>query len=188
MMDKWNKKNALRIVLYAVLYAVVTALVCVTGSFHPVLFVCYQITAGILLSGVIITAFRRVKAPGVAVCLFLGMLLLLLVIQDAVAWHVIPLVIIAVLAEAVRAAFKYNWTGDVIATIIMTFSSFGYYGQIWFNRAYTYECAVEEMPVGYADGLMAVSPFWALPVAVAIGIILSVLISNVTAKLFKLEK
>jgi putative transposase len=30
--------------------------------------------------------------------------------------------------------------------------------------------------------------FWALPVAVAIGIILSVLISNVTAKLFKLEK
>ena len=98
------------------------------------------------------------------------MLLLLLVIQDAVAWHVIPLVIIAVLAEAVRAAFKYNWTGDVIATIIMTFSSFGYYGQIWFNRAYTYECAVEEMPVGYADGLMAVRPFWTLPVAVAIGI------------------
>ena len=187
-MDKWNKKNALRVLLYAVLYAVVTALVCVTGSFHPVFFVCYQVTAGILLSGIIITAFRRVKAPGVAACLFLGMLILLLIIQDAVAWHVIPLIIIAVLAEIIRAAFKYNWTGDVIAAILMTFSSFGYYGQIWFNRAYTYECAVEEMPAGYADGLMAESPSWTLPVVVIAGIILSVLISNVTAKLFKLEK
>ena len=187
-MNTWNKTNALWTLLYAVLYAVVTALVCVTGSFHPVLFVCYQVTAGLLLSGIIITAFRRVKAPGVAVCLFLGMLLLLLVIQDAVAWHVIPLIVIAVLAEIIRAAFKYNWTGDVIATILMTFSSFGYYGQIWFNRAYTYECAVEEMPAGYADGLMAASPSWTLPVVILVGIVLSVLVSNITAKLFKLEK
>ena len=91
-------------------------------------------------------------------------------------------------AEVIRAAFKYSWKGDVIATIPMTFSSFGYYGQIWFNRAYTYECAVEEMPAGYADALMAVSPTWALPVVVISGILLSVLISNITAKLFKLEK
>jgi len=28
------------------------------------------------------------------------------------------------------------------------------YGQIWFNRDYTYDCAVEEMPAGYADALM----------------------------------
>ena len=82
---KTYKKNALRVALYALLYAVVTALVCVTGSIHPVFFVCYQITAGILLPGVIITVFRRVKAPGVAACLFIGLLLLLLVIQDATA-------------------------------------------------------------------------------------------------------
>lgn len=188
MMDKWNKKNALRIVLYAVLYAVVTALVCVTGSFHPVLFVCYQITAGILLSGIIITAFRRVQAPGVAACLAVAMLLLLLIIRDAVAWHVIPLIVIAVLAELIRTALKYSWTGDVISSAIMTFSSFGYYGQIWFNRAYTYECAIEEMPAGYADTLMAVSPTWALPVVIIIGIVLSVLISNITVMIFKLEK
>ena len=91
-----------------------------------------------------------------AACLFLGLLLLLLVIQDAAAWHVIPLIVIVVLAEV--------------------------------NRAYTYECAVEEMPAGYADALMEVSPTWALPVVVISGIILSVLISNITAKLFKLEK
>ena len=84
------------------------------------------------------------------------------------------------------------WTGNlsifVPAVTPMTFSSFGYYGQIWFNRAYTYECAVEEMPAGYADTLMAVSPTWALPVVVISGIILSVLISNITAELFKHEK
>lgn len=69
-MNKWNKKNALRVLLYAVLYAVGTILVCVTGSFHPVFFVCYQITAGILLSGITITGFRRVQSPRVAACLF----------------------------------------------------------------------------------------------------------------------
>ncbi len=76
----------------------------------------------------------------------------------------------------------------MIAAVLMSFSSFGYYGQIWFNRAYTYECAVEEMPAGYADALMQASPAWALPVVVISGILLSLLISNITAKLFKLEK
>ena len=185
---KFEKKSVFRVLLYAVLYAVVTALVCITGSIHPVFFVCYQITAGILLSGIIITAFRKAKAPGVAVCLLFGLLLLLLLIQDAVAWHVIPLIVITVLAELIRAAFKYSWTGDVIATILMTFSSFGYYGQIWFNRTYTYECAIEEMPAGYADTLMALSPTWLLPVVIIVGILLSVLISILTAKLFNLNK
>ncbi len=185
---KVEKKSVFRVLLYAVLYAVVTALVCITGSIHPVFFVCYQITAGILLSGIIITAFRKIESPGVAVCLFFGLLLLLLLIQDAVAWHVIPLIVITVLAELIRAAFKYSWTGDVIATILMTFSSFGYYGQIWFNRAYTYKCAVEEMPEGYADTLMALSPTWMLPVVIIVGILLSILILNYTAKLFNLKK
>ena len=185
---KVEKKSVFRVLLYAVLYAVVTALVCITGSIHPVFFVCYQITAGILLSGIIITAFRNIKVPGVAVCLFFGLLLLLILIQDAVAWHVIPLIVITVLAELIRAAFKYSWTGDVIATILMTFSSFGYYGQIWFNRKYTYECAIEEMPAGYADTLMALSPTWVLPVVIVAGILLSILIANVTAKLFNLKK
>ena len=188
IMNKWNKKNALRMLLYAVLYAAVSAVVCFTGAAHPVLFVCYQITAGILLSGIIITGFSRIKAPGVAACFALAMILLLFVIQDAVAWHVIPLIVMAVLAEVIRYATKYSWTGDVISTAIMSFSTFGYYGQIWFNRAYTYECAVEEMPAGYADALMAASPAWTLPVVLIIGVILSVVISNVTAKLFKIEK
>ena len=30
---------------------------------------------------------------------------------------------------------------------IMTFSTFGYHGQIWFNQAYTYQCALEHMAV-----------------------------------------
>ena len=188
MDNKWNRRNALWMLLYAVLYAVMTALVCVTGAIHPILFVCYQITAGLLLSGLVIRAFARIKAPGTAVCLALGMLLLLVIIGDAVPWHVIPVIIIAILAEVVRAVSKYSWTGDVISTAIMSFSSFGYYGQIWFNRAYTYECAVEEMPAGYADGLMAASPVWALIVVVIAGIALSVIMSNITVKLFKLDK
>ena len=182
MNNKWNRNNALWMLLYAVLYAIVTAVVCVTGSIHPIFFVCYQITAGLLLSPIIIRAFRRVQAPGAAVCLFLGMLLLLLIIKDAVMWHVVPLVVITVLAEIVRAMAKYSQIGDIVATVLMSFSSFGYYGQIWFNRAYTYECAVEEMPAGYGDTLMSVSPAWAFPIVVIVGIIVSVWIANVSMK------
>ena len=177
MKNKWNRNNALWMLLYAVLYTIVTAVVCVTGSIHPVFFVCYQITAGLLLSPVIIRALRRVQAPGAAVCLFLGILLLLLIIRDAVMWHVVPLIVITVLAEIVRAMAKYSWAGDIVAAVLMSFSSFGYYGQIWFNRTYTYECAVEEMPAGYGDTLMSVSPVWAFPVVVTAGIIVSVLIT-----------
>ena len=182
MNNKWNRNNALWMLLYAVLYAIVTAVVCVTGSIHPIFFVCYQITAGLLLSPISIRAFRRVQAPGAAVCLFLGMFLLLLIIRDAVMWHVVPLIVITVLAEIVRAMAKYSWAGDIVAAVLMSFSSFGYYGQIWFNRAYTYECAVEEMPAGYGDTLMSVSPVWAFPVVVAAGIIVSVLITNAYMK------
>ncbi len=185
MNNKWNRKNALWMLLYAVLYAIVTAAVCVTGSIHPIFFVCYQITAGLLLSPIVIRAFRRVQAPGAAVCLFLGILLLLLIINDAVRWHVVPLIVITVLAEAVRGMTSYSWAGDVVGTVLMSFSSFGYYGQIWFNRAYTYECAVEEMPAGYGDTLMSVSPVWAFPAVVIIGMIVSVWIANVSMKRYK---
>ena len=182
MNNKWNRNSAMWMLLYAVLYAIVTAVVCVTGSIHPIFFVCYQITAGLLLSPIIIRAFRRVQAPGAAVCLFLGILLLLLIIRDAVMWHVVPLIVITILAEIVRATAKYSRSGDIVATVLMSFSSFGYYGQIWFNRAYTYECAVEEMPAGYGDTLMSVSPVWAFPVVVAAGIMVSVLITNIYRK------
>ncbi len=185
MNNKWNRKNALWMLLYAVLYAIVTAAVCVTGSIHPIFFVCYQITAGLLLSPIVIRAFRRVQAPGAAVCLFLGILLLLLIINDAVRWHVGPLIVITVLSEAVRGMTNYDRVGDVVGTVLMSFSSFGYYGQIWFNRAYTYECAVEEMPAGYGDTLMSVSPIWAFPAVVIIGIIVSVWIANVSMKRYK---
>ena len=97
-------------------------------------------------------------------------------------WHVVPLIVITALAEVVRAMAKYSRAGDIVATVLMSFSSFGYYGQIWFNRAYTYERAVEEMPAGYGDTLMSVSPVWAFPVVVTAGIIVSVLITNAYMK------
>ena len=100
-------------------------------------------------------------------------------------WHVVPLIVITVLAEIVRGMTNYSWSGDVAGTVLMSFSSCGYYGQIWFNRAYTYECAVEEMPAGYGDTLMSVSPAWAFPVVVTVGMILSVWIANISMKMHK---
>ena len=152
------------------------------------MFVCYQIVAGILLSGVVIKAFDTIKAPGVAALLALGIILIFVLMNDASAWHCVPLIIIGVVAELIRMVSKYRFQGDLIATIVMTFSTFGFYGQIWFNRAFTYEAAVEEMPAGYADGLMAASPGWALPVVLLFGVVLSVAVSNLTANLFAIEK
>ena len=70
----------------------------------------------------------------------------------------------------------------------MSFSTFGYYGQIWFNRDYMYQCAVDEMVAGYADALMAASPDWVLPIVIIVGVAVSIVIPDVTAKLLKLEK
>ena len=44
------------------------------------------------------------------------------------------------------------------------------------------------MPSGYADGLLAASPTWSLIVVIVVGVVLSVMISNVTAKLFKIDR
>jgi hypothetical protein len=116
------------------------------------------------------------------------MLVAFFAMQDANLWHCLPVIIIVVFAEIVRLAFKYNSTGDLIASVIMSFSTFGYYGQIWFNRDYTYECAVEEMPAGYADTLMNCSPSWAFPIVIIIGIALAVVNYNITKKLFRFEQ
>lgn len=188
MENKWNGKNTLWTLLYLVLYLVGTAITCFMGAIHPIMFVCYQIFAGILLSGVVIKAFDRVKAPGVAAAFALGGILLFFLIGDASVWHCVPFIVIGIVAEIIRAVSKYNWTGDVISTVIMTFSTFGFYGQIWLNRDFTYSEAIAEMPTGYADTLMACSPAWSLPVVLIVGVVLSILISNVTAKLFKIEK
>ena len=187
MENKWNGKNALWMLLYLALYMAGTAITCFIGAVHPIMFVCYQIVASILLSGVVIKAFDRVKAPGVAAVFSLGVILIFVAMDDASAWHVLPLIVIAIVAEIVRALTKYNWTGDVISTAVMTFSTFGFYGQIWFNRDFTYEAAIEEMPAGYADTLMSCSPAWAFPVVVIIGIATSVLVANITARIFKLR-
>ena len=50
VMKEWNLKKGLWTALYAVLYAVMTAVVCVLGAIHPVMFVCYQVTAAVLVS------------------------------------------------------------------------------------------------------------------------------------------
>ena len=187
-MNMWNKKNVIWMVLLMILYVIGSVVVSVMGAIHPIFFVCYQVTAGILLTGVIIKAFSMVKAPGAALCLAAGMILTFFLIRDASVWHILPLVIIAALTEVIRKIRRYDWTGDVISAAIMSFSTFGFYGQIWLNRDFTYQAAVEEMPAGYAETLMSVSPPWAFPVVVIAGILLSVLISNVTAKIFKIEK
>ena len=174
-MKKWNLKNTLWMLIYMILYVIVTVFVCMTGIIHPIFFVCYQITAGILLTGIVFKAFDKVRAPGVAGFLSAGLIIMLFIIQDVTAWHIVPVIIIAAAAEAFRFLFRYNRMGDIIGTVIMTFSTFGYYGRIWLGRAYTYEVAIEEMPVGYADTLMLFSPIWTLPLVLFIGIALSIL-------------
>ena len=182
--NKWNMKNALCMLLYVVLYVVMSFIVCVLGTIHPVFFVCYQITAGLLVTGVAAKAFDGIRAFGAASCLSLGMLITFFAMQDANMWHCLPVIIIGVLAEIVRYVFQYNSTGNMIAAVTMSFSTFGYYGQIWFNRDYTYECAVEEMPAGYAEKLMDCSPAWAFPVVIIIGIAVAAVNCIITKKLF----
>lgn len=183
-MNKWNNKNGLRVAFCVLAYVISSVIVCVLGSVHPVLFVCYQITAGILVTGAAAKAFDTIRSPGAAAFLSLGMLLTFFIIRDVNMWHCLPVIVIAVLAEMVRRAAKYDSVGDMIAAVIMSFSTFGYYGQIWFNRDFTYEFAVDEMPDGYAEKLMDLSPAWVLPIVIVIGIAAAVMNYIITVKIF----
>ena len=60
--NRWCKKNTFWMLLYVVLYVVMSVIVCVLGSLHPIFFVCYQITAGLLVTGVAAKAFDKIKA------------------------------------------------------------------------------------------------------------------------------
>ena len=188
METTWNKKNTLRQLLYMLLYFAGYLLVCVLGSVHPVMFVLYQVVAGILLTGVLVKGFDRLQAPGVAASFAAILLLVFLIIGDFTPWHAIPVVVLAVAAEIAGLVMGNDKWGTVVAkSVIMSFATFGYYGQIWLNRDFTYEAAVEEMPAGYADALMKCSPGWAFPVVIVLGAALSVLSALVTAKLFNLN-
>ena len=188
MENTWNKKNTLRQLLYMLLFFAAYLLVCVLGSVHPLLFVCYQITAAILLTGILVKGFDQIQAPGVATSFGAILLIVFLLIGDFTPWHAVPVIVLALLAEAAGLIMRNDkWKTVVTKSVIMSFATFGYYGQIWLNRSFTYDAAVEEMPAGYADKLMSYSPGWAFPVVVILGIAVSVLIAHVTAKLFKLK-
>ena len=188
METTWNKKNALRQLLYMLLYFAGALLVCVLGSVHPIMFVLYQVMAGILLTGILVKGFDQIQAPGVAASFAAILLLVFLIIGDFTPWHAIPVIIIAVVAEIAGIAMGNDkWRTVVTKSVIMSFATFGFYGQIWLNRDFTYEAAVEEMPAGYADTLMNCSPVWAFPAVIITGVVLSVLFAFLTAKLFKLN-
>ena len=188
MENTWNKKNTLRQLLYMLLYLVGYLIVCVVGAVHPVMFVLYQVTAGFLLTGILAKGFDQIQKPGVAAS-FAGIILLVfLLIGDFTTWHAIPVIVLAVIAEITGLVLGNDkWRTVVAKSVIMSFTTFGYYGQIWLNRNFTYESAVEEMPEGYADTLMNLSPGWVFPVVVIGGIAVSILIANVTGKLFNLN-
>lgn len=60
--NKWNRKNVLWMLLYAVVYVVMSVIVCVLGSVHPIMFVCYQITAGLLAVSIVSLTKNTVTA------------------------------------------------------------------------------------------------------------------------------
>ncbi|EGC04297.1 MptD family putative ECF transporter S component [Ruminococcus albus] len=188
MEKRWNKKNALWQLVYVLLYFVATLAVCGMGAVHPVLFVLYQVTAGVLITGITVKAFERIQAPFVALSFSLGLMLIFLLIGEFNLWHALPIAVIGILAEVIGLVIgNEKWAAIVAKSVVMSFSTFGYYGQIWFNRDFTYDCAVEEMPAGYAQQLMDCSPAWALPAVVIVGIGLSVCAAFITRKLFRLN-
>ena len=188
METAWNKKNTLWQLLYMILYIVAFLIVLETGMIHPVFFVCYQITAGILLTGILVKSFDRIQQPGTALSFAVVVALGYIAMGDASLWHCLVPIILGILAEAVGLIFgNSKWNTIVIKSVIMSFGTFLAYGQIWLNRDFTYESAVEDVSADYADALMSCSPGWAFPVVIVVGILVSVLIANLTAKLFKLH-
>ena len=187
-MGDWNKRNTLRVLLFAVIYVLANFAILNMGAIHPVLFVLYTCISAILLPGLYLAGASRIKGPGVA-AVYGGLMLLLIIVADLSWYKVADLLVMIVVAELLRRAFGYDsWKGLKWSSVAMCFSNFGYSMCIWLMRDFTYSEAVEEMPAGYADTLMKVSPAWTLPVTLIATVVIALICAEISRKLLKLEK
>lgn len=186
MLKDWSKKKLLRVLLFALIYFVVNFAILNIGSIHPILFVLYTTISAVFLPGLYLAGASKVKAPGVA-AIYGGVMLLVIIIVDCSWYKITELLAMIVLAELLRLIFGYeSWTGLLLSSIVMSFSNFGYSMCIWLMRDFTYSEALEEMPTGYAEKLMEVSPMWTFPVTLAATVLVAVITANISKKLLKI--
>ena len=187
MFRDWTKGNTLRILLLAVLYVAANILILNMGAIHPVMFVLYTCISAILLPGLYLAGASQVRGPGVA-ALYGGMMLLVVIAVDLSWYKVMELSVMILLAEFLRRLFGYeSWNGLQWSAIVMCFSNFGYSMCIWLMRDFTYHEALAEMPEGYADTLMRVSPAWTFPTTLLLTVVLALISANICKRLLQLE-
>lgn len=187
MFKDWSTKKLLRVLLFALVYLAANIAILNTGAVHPVLFVMYTMTSAVLLPGIYLAGAGKVKGPGAAV-IYGGIMLIAIILADPSWYKITELVSMIVLAELARFLCGYdNWVGLLISSVVMCFSNFGYSMCIWLMRDFTYGETLAEMPAGYGDRLMAVSPMWAFPATLIATVAIAVFTTNISRKLLKIQ-
>ena len=187
MFRDWTKANTLRIFLFAVAYVAVNILILTMGAIHPVMFVLYTCISAVLLPGLYLAGASRISGPGAA-AVYGGLMLLVVTAVDAAWYKVVELFVMLLLAEFLRRLLGYeSWNGLKWSAVVMCFSNFGYSMCIWLMRDFTYHEALAEMPEGYADTLMRVSPLWVFPATLFMTIILALISASISKRLLNLD-
>lgn len=187
MFKDWTTKKFLRVLLFSLVYLAVNLAILNTGATHPVMFVLYTTVSAVLLPEIYLAGASRVKAPGVAV-IYGGIMLVVVIFADPSWYKVTELLVMITLAELIQYLCGYDkWAGLLLSSVVMCFSNFGYSMCIWLMRDFTYSEAITEMPAGYADKLMEVSPMWTFPVTLIATIVIAVITANISKKLLKIE-
>lgn len=185
--QRLDDKKFLRVLLFSLVYLAVNLAILNTGAIHPMMFVLYTTVSAVLLPGIYLAGAGRVKAPGVAV-IYGGIMLIVVIFADPSWYKVTELLVMIILAELIRYLCVYDkWAGLLLSSVVMCFSNFGYSMCIWLMSDFTYSEAIAEMPTGYADKLMEVSPMWIFPVTLIATIAIAVITANISKKLLKIE-
>lgn len=187
MFRDWTKENIRRAALFAALYLAANLLILNLGAVHPVMFVLYTCVSAIFLPGLYLAGAARLRGPGAA-ALYGGIMLLTVLAVDISWYKVAELSAMILLAELIRYLCGYeSRNGLQWSAVVMSFSNFGYSMCIWLMRDFTYHEALAEMPEGYADTLMRVSPLWTFPATLLLTVILALISANISGKLLKLN-
>lgn len=146
-----------RILIAAVVYALLSILASSSGLIHPVCFAYSGTVLPLLWSFVYLYTAANMQCFGAATVLNGFVLLMALCMGEGDTPLVIGMILLTTLAEIIRKANGYDTRKGVrLSFLPLAYSFYAYTAHWWTDTEDTLQAAVEEMPAGYADKIVPV--------------------------------
>lgn len=152
-----ERSPALRVIIAAIVYLALYPLASASGLIHPA---CYAYVGTLVVlpfAFVYLWTASTMVGFGAAAVLNGFVLAVGLIVGEGNWAFVVGMVVLALLAEAIRAWCGYDtWRGVYLSFIPFAYSFYAYSAHWWTDTSGSLAAAVEEMPAGYADKMAPV--------------------------------